>query len=143
MVRRFGWSKNVLAHQIDNQSYEKSLLGQTNFDKTLTTDAVKAQMTSHLSKPMGAVIGDIEKRAPLPSEIWEKVKSFQAERNWLVHDFDEEAISHLVAGEKIPDYTARMESIAQAAVELMELLDGVGKDMAGAWQPAHNTLRQK
>lgn len=36
MTRKFGWSKNVLAHQIDNQSYEKSLLGQTNFDRTLT-----------------------------------------------------------------------------------------------------------
>jgi len=36
MTRKFGWSKNVLIHQIDNQSYEKSLLGQTNFDKTLT-----------------------------------------------------------------------------------------------------------
>jgi len=36
MTRKFGWSKNVLAHQIDNQSYEKSMLGQTNFDQTLT-----------------------------------------------------------------------------------------------------------
>jgi len=36
MTRKFGWSKNVLAHQIDNQSYEKSLLWQTNFDQTLT-----------------------------------------------------------------------------------------------------------
>ncbi|MFN5769781.1 MAG: YhcG family protein, partial [Pirellulaceae bacterium] len=33
---KFGWSKNVLIHQIANQSYEKSLLGQTNFDQTLT-----------------------------------------------------------------------------------------------------------
>ena len=38
MTRKFGWSKNVLAHQIDNQSYEKSLLGQTNFDQTLTPE---------------------------------------------------------------------------------------------------------
>jgi predicted nuclease of restriction endonuclease-like (RecB) superfamily len=36
MTRKFGWSKNVLIHQIDNQSYEKTLLGQTNFDKALT-----------------------------------------------------------------------------------------------------------
>lgn len=36
MTRRFGWSKNVLIHQIENQSYEKTLLGQTNFDKALT-----------------------------------------------------------------------------------------------------------
>jgi predicted nuclease of restriction endonuclease-like (RecB) superfamily len=34
-TRKFGWSKNVLVHQIENQTYEKSLLGQTNFDRTL------------------------------------------------------------------------------------------------------------
>nr|VFJ63703.1 MAG: Predicted nuclease of restriction endonuclease-like (RecB) superfamily, DUF1016 family [Candidatus Kentron sp. DK] len=38
MTRKFGWSKNVLIHQIDNQSYEKSLLGQTNFDQVLTPE---------------------------------------------------------------------------------------------------------
>jgi predicted nuclease of restriction endonuclease-like (RecB) superfamily len=38
MTRKFGWSKNVLLHQIDNQSYEKSLSGQTNFDQTLTPE---------------------------------------------------------------------------------------------------------
>ena len=37
-TRKFGWSKNVLIHQIDNQSYEKSLLGQTNFDQALTLE---------------------------------------------------------------------------------------------------------
>lgn len=42
MTRKFGWSKNVLIHQIENQSYEKSLLGQTNFDQTLTP-ALRAQ----------------------------------------------------------------------------------------------------
>lgn len=38
MTRKFGWSKSVLAHQIENQSYEKTLLGQTNFDKALTPE---------------------------------------------------------------------------------------------------------
>ena len=38
MTRKFGWSKNVLIHQIANQSYEKSLLGQTNFDQALTPE---------------------------------------------------------------------------------------------------------
>ena len=37
---RFGWTKAVLQHQIDNQSYEKYLLGQTNFDKA-APDSVK------------------------------------------------------------------------------------------------------
>lgn len=35
MTRKFGWTKNVLIHQIDNKSYEKTLLNQTNFDKAL------------------------------------------------------------------------------------------------------------
>ncbi len=34
MTRKFGWTKNVLIHQIENQTYEKTLLNQTNFDKT-------------------------------------------------------------------------------------------------------------
>ncbi len=38
MARKFGWSKNVLIHQIDNQSYEKSLLGQTNFEQSVTPE---------------------------------------------------------------------------------------------------------
>jgi predicted nuclease of restriction endonuclease-like (RecB) superfamily len=38
MTRKFGWTKNVLIHQIENQSYEKTLLGQTNFDKTLSPE---------------------------------------------------------------------------------------------------------
>jgi predicted nuclease of restriction endonuclease-like (RecB) superfamily len=37
MAKRIGWSKNVLIHQIENQTYEKSILGQTNFNKTLTS----------------------------------------------------------------------------------------------------------
>ncbi len=38
MTRKFGWTKSVLIHQIENQSYEKSLLGQTNFDQALTPE---------------------------------------------------------------------------------------------------------
>ena len=38
MTRKFGWSKSVLIHQIENQSYEKALLSQTNFDVTLTPE---------------------------------------------------------------------------------------------------------
>ena len=38
MTRKFGWTKNVLIHQIDNQSYQKYLLGQTNFDQAITPE---------------------------------------------------------------------------------------------------------
>jgi predicted nuclease of restriction endonuclease-like (RecB) superfamily len=31
-TKEFGWSKRVLEHQIENKTYEKYLLGQTNYD---------------------------------------------------------------------------------------------------------------
>jgi predicted nuclease of restriction endonuclease-like (RecB) superfamily len=39
---RFGWTRRVLEHQIDNQTYEKYLLNQTSFDQALP-QAVAAQ----------------------------------------------------------------------------------------------------
>jgi len=95
-------------------------------------DAAKAQLESHLSKPMGAVISDIERMAPLPKELWQKVKSFQAERNWLAHDFDQEATPFLVRNEQIPEYIARMESIAALASELMQDLNIQGEALVPA-----------
>ena len=38
MTRKFGWSKSVLAHQIEGRFYEESLLGQTNFEWSLTPE---------------------------------------------------------------------------------------------------------
>ncbi len=35
MAKKFGWTKDVLIHQIENNTYEKHLLSQTNFDQTL------------------------------------------------------------------------------------------------------------
>lgn len=39
---RFGWTKAVLQHQVDNKSYEKYLLNQTSFDQTLSPE-IQAQ----------------------------------------------------------------------------------------------------
>ncbi len=41
-TRKFGWTKNILIHQIENQAYEKTLLGQTNFDQTVPEN-IRAQ----------------------------------------------------------------------------------------------------
>ena len=39
---RFGWTKSVLQHQLDNHSYAQYLNGQTNFD-AVVPDSIKAQ----------------------------------------------------------------------------------------------------
>lgn len=38
MTRKFGWSKNVLIHRIENKDYERTLLSQTNFDQTVSEE---------------------------------------------------------------------------------------------------------
>lgn len=35
MTRKYGWTKSVLIHQVEGKSYERFLLNQTNFDKSL------------------------------------------------------------------------------------------------------------
>ena len=35
MTRKFGWTKAVLIHQIENKSFEKHLINQTSFDQTM------------------------------------------------------------------------------------------------------------
>jgi len=35
MTRKYGWTKNVLIHQIEAKAYERFLINQTSFDKTL------------------------------------------------------------------------------------------------------------
>jgi predicted nuclease of restriction endonuclease-like (RecB) superfamily len=37
-VRKFGWTSRVLQHQIENKTYQKYLLNQTNFDEVLPND---------------------------------------------------------------------------------------------------------
>jgi predicted nuclease of restriction endonuclease-like (RecB) superfamily len=41
-TKKFGWTKDVLIHKIELKTYEKYLLGQSNFDKTLP-ESIKNQ----------------------------------------------------------------------------------------------------
>ena len=36
MTRKFGWSKSTLTNHIENQTYEKTMVNQTNFNKALS-----------------------------------------------------------------------------------------------------------
>lgn len=38
MTRKFGWTKRVLIHRIENKDYERTLLSQTNFDQTISEE---------------------------------------------------------------------------------------------------------
>jgi predicted nuclease of restriction endonuclease-like (RecB) superfamily len=41
-TKKFGWTKDILRHQIENKTYEKYLLNQTNFDETVP-EQIKSQ----------------------------------------------------------------------------------------------------
>jgi predicted nuclease of restriction endonuclease-like (RecB) superfamily len=81
MTQRFGWTKNVLIHQIDNQTYEKTLLNQTNFDITLTPEiiqqaklAVKDEYTFDFLE-----LGDAHSERQLEQAILRRVEPFLQE----------------------------------------------------------------
>ena len=40
-TKKFGWTKNVLIHQVENKTFEKYLLNQTNFDNVLPESIAK------------------------------------------------------------------------------------------------------
>lgn len=78
MTRKFGWTKNVLVHQIENQTYEKTLLNQTNFEQTLPVEigdqaklAVKDEYTFDFLE-----LGDEYSERQLEREILAKVEPF-------------------------------------------------------------------
>ncbi|MCP9755976.1 DUF1016 domain-containing protein [Lacihabitans sp. CCS-44] len=45
-TKKFGWTKDVLVHQVENKTYQKYLLNQTNFDEVLP-ESIKKQ--AHLA----------------------------------------------------------------------------------------------
>jgi predicted nuclease of restriction endonuclease-like (RecB) superfamily len=81
MTRKFGWTKNVLIHQIENQTYQKTLLNQTNFDRTLTTEinqqaklAIKDEYTFDFLE-----LGDAHSERQLEQAILSRVEPFLQE----------------------------------------------------------------
>jgi predicted nuclease of restriction endonuclease-like (RecB) superfamily len=81
MTRRFGWTKNVLIHQIENQAYEKMLLNQTNFEQTLPESiqnqaklAVKDEYTFDFLE-----LGDEHSERQLEQAILSRVEPFLQE----------------------------------------------------------------
>ena len=49
MARKFGWSKNVLIHQIESHAYQRTLASQTNFDVALRELTVAQQAQAKLA----------------------------------------------------------------------------------------------
>ncbi len=80
-TKKMGWSKNVLIHQIENQTYEKTLSNQTSFYETLPEEiskqaklAVKDEYTFDFLE-----LGDKHSERQLESAILEKVGPFLRE----------------------------------------------------------------
>lgn len=78
MTRKFGWTKNVLIHKIENQTYEKTLLNQNNFERTLPVEissqaklAVKDEYTFDFLE-----LGDEHSERQLEQAILSKIEPF-------------------------------------------------------------------
>jgi predicted nuclease of restriction endonuclease-like (RecB) superfamily len=80
-TKQFGWTKNVLIHQIENKTYEKTLLNQTNFDIALP-EHVRNQATLALKDEYTfdfLELGDEHSERQLEQAILAKVEPFLLE----------------------------------------------------------------
>lgn len=81
MVIKFGWTKDLLINNVENQSYEKYLLNQTNFDKTVVEEykdqavlAVKDEYTFDF-----LALGDKHSEYELEIGLINKIREFLAQ----------------------------------------------------------------
>jgi len=75
-VRKFGWTKDVLVHQIENKTYEKYLLNQTNFDQTLPEKykhQAKLAVKDHYTFDFLELAEEHSKYLPAPDVIAERL----------------------------------------------------------------------
>jgi predicted nuclease of restriction endonuclease-like (RecB) superfamily len=78
---RFGWTKAVLQHQVDNKSYERYLLNQTNFDaavpEEIRNQALLAVKDHHTFDFLG--LADEHSEQDLEQTLVKNVRSFLSE----------------------------------------------------------------
>lgn len=154
-TKKFGWTKNVLIHHIEGKSYEKYLLGQTNFEQTLPESiknqailAIKDEYTFDFLN-----LGEEHSESQLEAALVNNIRAFLLEMNFQfafvgnqfrVQVDDKEyfidlllyhrGLQCLVAvelkvGEFIPEYKGKMEfylSILNDKIKLPNENDAIG-----------------
>ncbi len=149
MARKFGWTKNVLIHQIENKTYEKTLLNQTNFDQVVPEEirnqaklAVKDKYTFDFLE-----LGDEHSERELEQAILARVEPFLQEMGGMFAfigsqyrlEIDEEeyfidlvlyhrSLKCLIAvelkiGKFLPEYVGKMQFYLAALDDKVKLPD--------------------
>lgn len=80
-TKKFGWTKDVLTHQIENKTYEKYLLNQTNFNEAVP-DKIKNQavlaVKDHYTFDF-LVLNDFHSERELEMELIKNIRKFLIE----------------------------------------------------------------
>lgn len=149
MTRKLGWTKNVLVHHIENETYEKTMLGQTNFEATLPEEvrnharlAIKDEYTFDFLE-----LGDEYSERQLETAILSRVEPFLREMGGVFsfvgsqyrmevggREYFVDLLLHhrglkcLVAvelkiGEFLPEYVGKMQFYLAALDDLVRMPD--------------------
>lgn len=81
MTKKYGWTKDVLIHQIENKSYEKYMISQTNFNKTIPEKYKKQAILAVKDEYTFDFLGIAEKHAEneLENAIIDNIRRFLIE----------------------------------------------------------------
>ncbi|MBI1223835.1 MAG: DUF1016 family protein [Bacteroidetes bacterium] len=81
LTKRYSWTKNVLIHQIENQTFEKTVIGQTNFEEKLP-DNLKSQAILAVKDDYAfdfLELGDQHSEYQLEQAILQNIRQFLVE----------------------------------------------------------------
>lgn len=80
-TKKFGWTKNVLIHQIENKTFEKYLLNQTNFEDTLPENiknqAILAVKDDYIFDFLG--LQEVHSERDLENKLIQNIRKFLLE----------------------------------------------------------------
>lgn len=85
-TKKFGWTKNVLIHQIENQTFEKQILSQDNFETTLSQASLnQAHLAIKDEYTFGFLnLADKHSESELELALVQNIRNFLAE---IGHNF--------------------------------------------------------
>jgi len=141
----------VLQAQLIESSLALYLATSLRLEKSEAMERVRGALEAANKQTIGALLQDIRKQFPLPSDLADRVWRLKDERNWLIHRLHRENESAIYSPDGATAVFDRIGAIAREIVAVLTDLDGIGDsmmtrhgiDLAKVRQRAEASLQRK
>lgn len=119
----------VLQAQLIESTLAAYLATSLRLEKSAAMTQVQTALESANRQPLGALMKDIRKKFPLPTDIDDRIWKLKDERNWLVHRLHRENESAIYSQDQAEHVFRRIETIAHEISSVMTELNTIGDSL--------------